>query len=293
MTALRENEIQAVLDVFGGGWLTLGPRSQALEAALAERIGVEHAVAVASGEAALHLALLALRVRPGDEIVIPGIAGDDAAVAVQRTGAKPVRAAVDPLDPVLTADAAGDAITAATRAVVVVHPYGFPAATAALRALCDERGVALVEDATRALGADGVARDGTVSCFSFARDRQLPVGEAGLVATGDEDLAARVRLLRSHAMTASTWDRHRGHGYSYDIVDIGFNHRIDEPRAALALALTERLGELLDARRAAALALHGDLVAAGRRPLWGPDRIAAAAPLGLPLDDGSVASIKL
>jgi dTDP-4-amino-4,6-dideoxygalactose transaminase len=293
MTALRENEIAAVLEVFEKGWLTLGPRSQALEAALAERAGAAHAVAVASGEAALHLAVLALNAGPGDEVVVPSAGGEDAAVAVERTGASVVTAPVDPADPVLTPGAVRAVLTPATRAVVVVHPYGFAADAAALRALCDERGIALVEDATRALGADGVGRSGALTCFSFARDRQLPVGEAGMVVGDDQDLVDRVRLLRSHAMTASTWDRHRGHGYSYDIVDVGFNHRIDEPRAALALALSERLDELLDARREAALALHAELEAAGRRPVWGPDRIARAAPLALPLADGSAVPVKL
>lgn len=293
MTALRENEVQAVLDVFAKGWLTLGPRSQELESRLAAFAGTDEAVVVASGEAALHLAFLALALEPGDEVVVPSVGGDDAAVAVARTGAAPVTADVDPADPVLTADVLRSALTDATRAVVLVHPYGFPADASGLRAVCDERGVALVEDATQSLGAEGVGRAGALTCFSFARDRQLPVGEAGMVVGTDRALVERVRLLRSHAMTASTWDRHRGHGYSYDVVDVGFNHRIDEPRAALALALTERLDELLDARRDAARALHDELVDSGREPLWGPERIAAAAPLALPLVDGSAAPVKL
>jgi dTDP-4-amino-4,6-dideoxygalactose transaminase len=294
MTALRENEIRAVLDCFAGGWLTLGPRTQKLEEALAGRLGVEHAAAVSSGTAALHLAFLALRTGPGDEVVVPAAGGEDAAAAVRRTGAVVVTAAVDAGDPVLTRDDAEAALTPATKAVVVVHPHGFPApAAAGLRALCDERGIALVEDATRALGADGIGRAGHLTCLSFARDRQLPVGEAGMVAGTDAELVGRARLLRSHAMTASTWDRHRGHSYSYDIVDVGFNYRIDEPRSALALALLERLDELVAARRDAARALHAELAAAGRGPLWGPDRIAAAAPLALPLADGSAAPVKL
>src|SRR5690606_10490118 len=122
-----------------------------------------------------------------------------------------------------------------------VHLFGYAADVAALRAACDRHGVALIEDASDAIDArlaDGalVGTVGHAATFSLSADRQLGVGEGGFVATADEAVAARVRSLRSHAMTSVTWDRHRGHANTYDIVDIGFNFRLDEPRAALALA---------------------------------------------------------
>lgn len=290
---LTDAEVQAVVDTWAGAWLTMGPRTQELEQRVSARLGLEGAAAVASGEAALHTAFLALALGSGDEVVVPSVAGEAAATAAVRTGATAIAAEVAAADPRLNAAQAQAALTGATKAIVVVHPYGFPADTAALRELADARGVALVEDATQAFGAEGIGRGGHLTALSFARDRQFPVGEAGMVLGTDADLVARARLLRAHAMTASTWDRHRGHGYSYDVVDVGYNHRIDEPRAALAVALSDRLDELLAARRGAARALHAALVADGRTPLYGADALAAAAPLALPLDDGTTVPVEV
>jgi dTDP-4-amino-4,6-dideoxygalactose transaminase len=140
--------------------------------------------------------------------------------------------------------------------VIAVHFCGYPARVEELARLCEERGLTLIEDCAQAIGArvdDDGRQAGTVGAlgtFSFFSKKQLCVGEGGMVSTGDEELATRVRLLRSHAMTSSTWDRHRGHDPAYDIVDIGFNFRLDEPRAALGLSRLGRLQESLDARRA-------------------------------------------
>jgi dTDP-4-amino-4,6-dideoxygalactose transaminase len=147
-------------------------------------------------------------------------------------------------------------ITPRTRAVVAVHMCGYAADVAALKRLCDERGLHLIEDAAQAFGArvtpDGALAGaaGLAGCLSFFSKAQLGIGEGGMVLTGDAELAARVRWLRSHAMTSGTWDRHRGHEDSYDVVDIGFNFRLDEPRAALGLSRLRRTGEAIERRRA-------------------------------------------
>ena len=143
----------------------------------------------------------------------------------------------------------------ATRAIVAVHFCGYPAALAALRELCDEHGLVLIEDAAQAIGARTDVDDrhagtvGALGCFSFFSKKQLCVGEGGAVATDDDELAARVRLLRSHAMTTVTWDRHRGYAESYDVIDVGFNYRLDEPRAALGHSRLARLNEEIESRR--------------------------------------------
>ena len=148
-------------------------------------------------------------------------------------------------------------ITERTRAIIAVHFCGYPADVEALAALCDERGIVLIEDCAQALGARTAtgAMAGTVGhagCLSFFSKKQLPLGEGGAVFTDDAELAAKVRSLRSHAMTTVTWERHRGHADSYDIVDIGFNYRLDEPRAALGLSRLPRLeGEIAERRRVA------------------------------------------
>jgi dTDP-4-amino-4,6-dideoxygalactose transaminase len=255
--SVPESDVQAVLDCLESGWLTMGPRTKSFEDALADFVGTPHAVAVSSGTAALHLACLAAGIGAGDEVIVPAFTFVASASAARYAGAEPVlcdvRSAHDfNIDP---ADAARR-ITPRTRAIVAVHFCGYPADVAALRALCDEHGLVLIEDCAQAIGAriDEQGRQvgtvGELGAFSFFSKKQLCVGEGGMVTTAEERLAERVRLLRSHAMTSSTWDRHRGHDPAYDVVDIGFNYRLDEPRAALGLSRLGRLDEAIAARRA-------------------------------------------
>jgi dTDP-4-amino-4,6-dideoxygalactose transaminase len=255
--AVPEQDVQAVLDCLKSGWLTMGPRTNAFEQALADFVGTPHAVTVSSGTAALHLACLAAGLGPGDEVIVPAFTFVASAAAVRYVGATPVLCDVcSPdefnLDP---ADVARR-ITPRTKAVIAVHFCGYPARVAELRALCDEHGLALIEDCAQAIGAtvdpDGrqVGTVGELGAFSFFSKKQLCVGEGGMVSAHAGEHAERVRLLRSHALTSSTWDRHRGHDPAYDIVDIGFNYRLDEPRAALGLSRLERLADALRARRA-------------------------------------------
>jgi dTDP-4-amino-4,6-dideoxygalactose transaminase len=146
-----------------------------------------------------------------------------------------------------------------------VHAHGHAADAALLAELCAGAGASLIEDCRAALGAIAGTRDrqvGTIGrsgCFSFADGRQLPMGEGGMVVTGDEAVADRVRLLRAHAMTSGTWDRHRGHSDTYDVVDVGFNFRLDEPRAALGLSRLPHLSEDVEARRRLARELRAAL----------------------------------
>jgi dTDP-4-amino-4,6-dideoxygalactose transaminase len=142
--------------------------------------------------------------------------------------------------------------------VLATHWWGYPCDIESLRAICEPRGVAIVEDAAQAVlarldGDDDGALAGTAGlagCFSLFSKKQLCVGEGGVVVTADAAIADRVRSLRSHAMTTVTWDRHRGHAETYDIVDVGFNYRMDEPRAALGLSRLPRLADAIEARRA-------------------------------------------
>ncbi len=255
--AMPERDVQAVMDCLESGWLTMGPRTQAFERALAQQVGTPHAVTVSSGTAALHLAYLAAGIGPGDEVIVPAVTFVASASAVRFTGAHPVLCDVGGgRDLNIDVEDAAQRITPRTRAIVAVHFSGYPADVSALRALCDTHGLALIEDCAQAIGArvdaDGrqVGTVGELGAFSFFSKKQLCVGEGGMVSTADESMAARVRLLRSHAMTSTTWDRHRGHDPAYDVVDIGFNYRMDEPRAALGLSRLERLEADIERRRA-------------------------------------------
>ena len=245
---VAEEDIAVVADVYRSGWLSMGPRTEELERALAEYTGARHALAVANGTAALHLICLAAGLGPGDEVIVPSLTFVASVNAVAYTGATPVFADIAALEEPWTPAAAVEAaITPRTKAIMVVAYGGHPGEIAAIRELADARGLTLLEDAAHAIGVrhDGrhLGTFGAAGAFSFFSNKNLAVGEGGAVVTGDDALAERMRLLRSHGMTTLTWDRHRGHAAGYDVVALGFNYRIDEPRAALLTARLARLDE--------------------------------------------------
>jgi dTDP-4-amino-4,6-dideoxygalactose transaminase len=251
-----EEDIAVVVDAYRSGWLSMGPRTEALERAFATYTGAEHAVAVSSGTAALHLACLAAGLRTGDEVIVPSLTFVATVNAIAYTGATPVFADIAGLDaPWLSPGPCEAAITPRTRAIMTMAYGGHPGDTAALRELAGRHGLLLIEDAAHAAGArlDGrhVGTFGAAGAFSFFSNKNLAIGEGGMLVCGDGDLAARAKLLRSHGMTSLSWDRHRGHATGYDVVALGFNYRMDEPRAALALARLHRLDD--DNRRRARL----------------------------------------
>ncbi|HTA13387.1 MAG TPA: DegT/DnrJ/EryC1/StrS family aminotransferase [Solirubrobacteraceae bacterium] len=255
--AMPESDVEAVLDCLRSGWLTMGPRTASFEQALAAYVDTPHAVTVSSGTAALHLACLAAGLGPGDEVIVPALTFVASAGATRYVGAEPVLCDIrGPHDLNIDVEDVARRITPRTRAVVAVHFCGYPADVLELRALCDAHGLTLIEDCAQAIGArvDQSGRQvgtvGQLGCFSFFSKKQLCVGEGGMVTTAEEPLAARVRELRSHAMTSGTWDRHRGHDPVYDVVDVGYNYRIDEPRAALGLSRLQRLEQDIATRRA-------------------------------------------
>ena len=253
---MPEEDVSAVLECLESGWLTMGPRTQALEAAIAEELDVPHVACVSSGSAALHLSCLAAGLGPGDEAVVPSAAFVAAAAAVRACGAEPVFCdVVSPGSPLIDPADVERRITDRTKVVLAVHLCGYAADTDSLRELCDERGLRLIEDAAQAIrasvGASGAMAGtaGDLGCLSFFSTSQLCVGEGGAVIYSDDGLATKVRSLRSHAMSSVTWDRHRGYSRSYDIDDVGFNFRFDEPRAALGMSRLPRLAGEIDRRR--------------------------------------------
>jgi dTDP-4-amino-4,6-dideoxygalactose transaminase len=277
---LSEEDIAAVLECLEGGWLTMGPRTDRFERAFAEFCDMPHAVAVSSGTSALHLGLLGAGIGPGDEVLVPALTFVAGAAAVRYCGATPVFVdSVSPDDLNLDPDDAARLITPRTRAILATHWMGYACDLEALERLCAEHGLLLIEDCAQSLtgrAADGrlTGTVGPVGCFSFFSKKQLCVGEGGMVITPDEAIATKVRSLRSHAMTSVTWDRHLGYAETYDVVDVGFNFRMDEPRAALGLSRLPRvLGDI--ARRR-------ELVQSYRRHLSSVDGIQ------IPWDDDAV-----
>jgi dTDP-4-amino-4,6-dideoxygalactose transaminase len=264
---LDEDVVAAVAETLRSGWLTMGPRIQAFEAEFAEHLGVRHAVATSSCTAALHLAYLAAGIGPGDEVIVPGITFVASAAAVRYCGATPVLAEVrGQHDLGLDPEDVAARITPRTKAVCAVHYGGYAAPLSELQELCDERGLTLIEDAAHSPEAVLPGRErklgtyGQSGCFSFFSNKILSCGEGGLLATDDDGVADLARSRRSHAMTSGTWDRHRGHAMSYDVVEVGYNYRMDEPRAALLSARLPKL-EADIARRRELTARYRELLA--------------------------------
>jgi dTDP-4-amino-4,6-dideoxygalactose transaminase len=288
---IPEEDVQNVLDCLRSGWLTMGPRTRQFEEQFADFTGSPHAVAVSSCTAALHLSCIAAGLGPGDEAIVGGMSFVSTANAVRYTGATPVLCEVGgPQDMNIDLDDVERRITPKTKAIIAVHFCGYPAKVLELRKLCDERGLMLIEDAAQAVGAsvDGEGRRagtvGDLACFSLFSKNQLCVGEGGVVTTPSEELATRVRSLRSHAMTSVTWDRHRGYAETYDITDVGFNYRLDEPRAALALSRLPRLAADIESRRELARTYRRRLGGLdGLELVWDDDAVERASHFAFPV----------
>ena len=243
----------AATEALTSGWWTMGPRVERLEQAFAEFSGSRHAVATANGTAALHLALLACDCGPEDEVVLPSLNFVAAANVIGHTGATPVFCDVRGSDDLnLDPQDLEEAVSPRTKAILVLHYGGHPCDMDAVGAIADRHGLAVVEDAAHAPGATWRGRRcgtlGRLGCFSFFSNKNLPIGEGGMIVTDDDAVARRLRLLRSHGMTKLTWDRHRGHAHTYDVLIDGFNYRMDEIRAAMGLVQLHRLEDANQAR---------------------------------------------
>jgi dTDP-4-amino-4,6-dideoxygalactose transaminase len=252
---LEPEDLEAVAETLRSGWLTMGPRTQAFEQAFAEHLGARHAIAVSSCTAALHLAYLSAGVGPGDEVIVPSFTFAATAAAVVYAGATPVFADILGLeDPSVDADAVEALITPRTRAVCVVHFAGYPVDIERFAALCDRHDLALIEDVAHAPSATVAGRKlgtfGLAGCFSLFSNKILSVGEGGLLVTDEDAVAVKAKLVRSHGMTSGTWDRHSARTDTYDVIELGWNYRIDEPRSTLALSRLPRLEADIERRRA-------------------------------------------
>ena len=239
-------EEQAVLKVLRSKWLTMGAITQEFETQFSQTISVKHTIAVSNATEALHLACLALGIGPGDEVITPSLSFVATSNAVLYTGAD-VRFAdiIGPDELNIDPEEIVRQITPRTKAIMIMHYAGYPCRMREIIAVAEKFGVPVIEDAAHAPGAslDGKAMGtwGTIGCFSFFSNKNLSTGEGGMLVTDREDVAAKVHLLRSHGMTTLTYDRHHGHAYSYDVVDLGYNYRIDEMRSALGFEQLKKL----------------------------------------------------
>lgn len=265
---LGHEEIAAVTEVLKSGWLSMGPKTEEFEHRFKEFLGVKHAFAVANGTAALHLACESVGLKEGDEVLCPALTFVATANAILYTGARPVFIDINgPHDLNLSVADAAAKVTEKTRAIMVLHYGGYPCDLDGVRALAAKYGLKIIEDCAHAPGAvyhskDGPQMAGTigdVGCFSFFANKNMTTGEGGMVVTKDGELAERIRIMRSHGMTTLTWDRHKGHSFSYDVVALGYNYRLDEMRAALGIVQLSRVEAGNAKRRELALRYQNEL----------------------------------
>ncbi len=243
---LGPEEKEAVQKVLDSGWLAMGEVAQNFEQAFADFIGVKHAIAVTNGTASLHLACAALGLGPEDEVIVPSLTFVATANAVAYTEAQPIFADITSRENFNISSASiEERITDRTRAIMVMHYGGYPCDMPAIMEIAKKHNLVVLEDAAHAPGAEINGRKmgtwGSIGSFSFFPNKNMTSGEGGMLTTDDDELAQKIRTLRSHGMTTLTWDRHRGHAWSYDVVALGFNYRLDEIRAALGLEQLKKL----------------------------------------------------
>ena len=281
---IEDDDIAAVAEALRADFLTTGPTVEAFEAAFAEAVGARHAVACANGTAALHLAMLALDVRPGEAVIAPSITFLATANCARYVGAEVVFADVDPQSGLMTPDTLAEALGRVgdrrLRAVLPVHLRGDTVNLPDLAALAGQAGAVLVEDAPHALGSTmtygnvaeraGDARHSAMATFSFHPVKTIATGEGGMVTTNDPSLAERLRILRSHGMVRPAGSD----PWWYEMPEPGFNYRLPDILCALGLSQLAKLPRFAARRRAlakayeAALAPLAPVVRLAARPAW-------------------------
>lgn len=253
---IEDDDVAAVVEVLRGDWLTTGPTVGRFESAFGSYVGAAHALAVSNGTAALHLAMLAAGIGPGDEVIVPALTFAASANCVRYVGATVVFADVIP--DTLTIDPAHveALITPRTRAIVVVDYGGLPCDLDKLMALADRHGLVIVEDACHALGAEFSGRKvGSIahlSAFSLHPVKHMTTGEGGVVTTNDSALADRVRRGRNHGIVSDHRQRELEGTWKYDMVDLGYNYRLTDIQCALGVRQVAKLPGWLEHRRALA-----------------------------------------
>lgn len=265
---IGEEEIAAVESVLRSGWVAQGPRVAEFERGFAEHLGVPHAVAVSNCTAGLHLALVVAGIGPGDEVVVPSFSFIATTNVVVHVGAKPVFADVDRLTGNVTAETVATAMTPNTRAVIAVDQGGVPVDIDAVRALCDPRGVTVIEDAACGAGStyrgNPVGAGAEVAAWSFHPRKILTTGEGGMVTTSRGDWAARTRRLREHGMSVSAADRHASIlSPAEEYLEVGFNYRMTDLQASVGVVQLGRLVEVVDERRRLAAVYQAHLGSRG------------------------------
>lgn len=239
-------EEQAVLETIRSKWISSGPKCEELERTFENMLGVKHALALSNCTAALHLACFSAGISEGDEVICPSLTFVATVNAIRYMGGVPVFCDIKSLnDLTVDPEKAKKLITDKTKAIVVMDYAGFPCDMDGIMALAKEHGLKVIEDAChgplseykgKCLGSIG-----DVGCFSFFSNKNISTGEGGMLTTNDDEIYERCKYLRSHGMTTMSFQRAMGHATQYDVLEIGFNYRMDDIRASLGVAQMKKL----------------------------------------------------
>ncbi|HEY4078889.1 MAG TPA: UDP-4-amino-4,6-dideoxy-N-acetyl-beta-L-altrosamine transaminase [Rhizomicrobium sp.] len=250
---IGDADIKAVVEALCSGWLTTGPRVSEFEKAFAAHCGASEGVAVNSGTAALHCAMRAAGIQPGDEVIVPAITFAASANAAVYEGGVPVFADVEADTLLIDPASVAQKITPKTKAIVAVDYAGQPADYDALRTLAKDRGIAIIADACHAPGATYKGRAtgtlGDISCFSFHPVKHLTTCEGGMAVTDDAAMAAHMRRFRNHGIDSDHRTRETSGAHAYDMAELGYNYRLPDVQCALGMAQLMRLSGWVAARQ--------------------------------------------
>ncbi|HCT9184260.1 TPA: UDP-4-amino-4-deoxy-L-arabinose aminotransferase [Proteus mirabilis] len=257
--AIGDEEIKAVESVLRSGWITTGPQNHQLEQDFCEKFGSKHAIAVCSATAGMHVVLMAMGIGPGDEVITPSQTWVSTINIITLLGAEPVMVDIDRDTLMVSAESVKKAITPRTKAIIPVHYAGAPCDLDALRAVADEAGIPLIEDAAHAIGTrykdEWIGEKGT-SIFSFHAIKNVTCAEGGIVVTDDDELANRVRCLKFHGLGVDAFDRQiQGRKPQAEVVEPGYKYNLSDIHAAIAVVQLSRLEEM-NAKRAELVALY-------------------------------------
>lgn len=241
-----EEEIKKVDEVLRSKWISMGEVTQKFEKRFAEYLGVKNAIAVSNGTAALHVAAMVLGSKPRDEIIVPSLTFVATSNAVIYAGAKPVFADIQSKDDLtISLGDIKEKITKKTKGIIVMHYAGYPCDMKGIMEIAHDHDLFVIEDAAHAPGAQindkKLGTIGDIGCFSFFSNKNLVTGEGGMIVTNNDEIAEEIKRKRSHGMTSLSWDRFKGHAFSYDVTTLGYNYRVNDIGSALGLCQLEKL----------------------------------------------------
>ena len=243
-----EKEEEAVLETLRSKWISMGPKCEELEVIFTERLNVKYAISLSNCTDALHLACRVIGLKEDDEVICPSLTFAASVNSIRYVGARPVFCDVVSMEDMnIDPDKIENLISERTKAILVVHMAGFPCDMDAIMSLAKKFNLKVIEDACHGPLSEYKGRKlgtiGDIGCFSFFSNKNISTGEGGMLITNNEDFAKKVRLLRSHGMTSMSYQRASGHATAYDVVELGYNYRMDDIRASIGVVQMNKLHE--------------------------------------------------